>query len=129
MNHSARAGLLALAGSILATIAYVEAQPLLQFLGGSGLPTWLTGARIFLIPLITMAAAWAVTTCSPATPTRRSRPASKNRGSRGPRPRLEVWRRHPPLQSNPVSRTRRSRRRRRPRKRFPLPSRGRGLGG
>jgi hypothetical protein len=59
MNHSARAGLLALAGSILATIAYVEAQPLLTWLGQGGLPAWLVQLRIFLIPLITMAAAWA----------------------------------------------------------------------
>jgi len=59
MNHSARAGLLALAGSILATVAYVEAQPLLQFLSQNNLPAWLQSYRIFLIPLITMAAAWA----------------------------------------------------------------------
>jgi hypothetical protein len=59
MNHSARAGLLALAGSILATVAYVEAQPLLQFLSQNTAPAWLVQARIFLIPLVTMAAAWA----------------------------------------------------------------------
>ena len=59
MNHNARAGLLALAGSILATVAYVEAQPLLTWLGQGGLPGWLVQARIFLIPLVTMAAAWA----------------------------------------------------------------------
>jgi len=59
MNHSARAGLLALAGSILAIVVYTEAQPLLTFLGGSGLPAWLAEIRIFLIPLVTMAAAWA----------------------------------------------------------------------
>jgi hypothetical protein len=71
MNHSLRAGLLALAGSILATVVYVEAQPLLQFLGGSGIPAWLVQLRIFLIPLITMGAAWAghfLVTRDPAPP-------------------------------------------------------------
>ena len=35
------------------------AQPLLTWLAGGNLPPWLVQARIFLIPLITMVAAWA----------------------------------------------------------------------
>ena len=71
MTHNTRTGLIAAAASILAIITVILAPQALADLAGTQLPPWLAHARLYLVPVLTYAAAWAghyLVTRDPAPP-------------------------------------------------------------